>query len=61
MEKFKDLKEIDFTLSIADVQKLKADRKKRKFILESLYEKDPITKKEVLVYVNTRQSSHIHG
>ena len=46
--KFKDLKEIDFTLSIADVQKLKADRKKRKFILESLYEKDPITKKEVL-------------
>jgi predicted RND superfamily exporter protein len=48
VQQFEDLEEIDFTISIADVQKLKADRKKRKFVLEPLYEKDPTTIKEVL-------------
>jgi predicted RND superfamily exporter protein len=48
VQQFENLEEIDFTISIADVQKLKADRKKRKFILEPLYEKDPTTIKEVL-------------
>jgi predicted RND superfamily exporter protein len=48
VNKFDDLEEIDFTLSIADVQKLKADRKKRKFVLEPLYKTDPTTKDEVL-------------
>ena len=47
VEKFDSLNEIDFTLSIADVQKLKADRKKRKFVLEPLYKKEPTTNKEV--------------
>ena len=46
-EQFNDLEEIDFTFSIADVQKLKADRKKRKFVLEPLYEKNPTTPAEV--------------
>ena len=48
VQQFEYLEEIDFTISIADVQKLKADRKKRKFVLEPLYEKDPTTIKEVL-------------
>ena len=46
-EQFDDRDEIDFTISISDVQKLKADRKKRKFILEPLYEKEPTTSAEV--------------
>jgi predicted RND superfamily exporter protein len=44
---FDERDEIDFTISIADVKKLKADRKKRKFVLEPLYDKDPTTKEEV--------------
>ena len=48
VNQFKDLEEIDFTLSIADIKKLKTDRQQRKFVLEPLYEKDPSTKKEVL-------------
>ena len=44
---FDERKEIDFTISIADVKKLKADRKKRKFVLEPLYSKNPTTKEEV--------------
>ncbi|PWG05541.1 efflux RND transporter permease subunit [Polaribacter aquimarinus] len=47
VRKFDSLDEIDFTLSIADVQKLKVDRKKRKFVLEPLYDEDPTTSKEV--------------
>ncbi|WP_299015842.1 MMPL family transporter [uncultured Polaribacter sp.] len=47
VEKFNNKEEIDFTVSIADVQKLKADRKQRKFILEPLYEKNPTTAAEV--------------
>ncbi|MCI2228675.1 MMPL family transporter [Polaribacter sp. MSW13] len=47
VDEFDDLEEIDFTLSIADVQKLKADRKKRKFVLEPLYETEPKSLKEV--------------
>ncbi|PQJ80484.1 efflux RND transporter permease subunit [Polaribacter porphyrae] len=47
VNQFDNLDEIDFTLSIADIKKLKADRKKRKFILEPLYEKAPSTTKEV--------------
>ena len=47
VRKFDSLTEIDFTVSIADVQKLKADRKNRKFVLEPLYEKNPTTSEEV--------------
>ncbi|MCL7762444.1 efflux RND transporter permease subunit [Polaribacter sp. Z014] len=47
VQKFDSLDEIDFTISIADIKKLKADRKKRKFILEPLYETEPTTKEEV--------------
>ncbi|QXP66613.1 RND family transporter [Polaribacter sp. AHE13PA] len=48
VQKFDSLDEVDFTISIADVQKLKADRKQRKFVLEPLYEKEPTTTQEVL-------------
>ena len=48
VKQFDDLDEIDFTISIADVQKLKADRNKRKFVLEPLYSENPKTSKEVL-------------
>ena len=48
VNQFKNLEEIDFTLSIADIQELKKDSKNRKFTLEPLYKKDPTTKKEVL-------------
>ena len=48
VDKFDARDEIDFTLSIADVQKLKKDKKNRKFVLEPLYEDDPTTDKEVL-------------
>jgi hypothetical protein len=48
VHQFEDLEEIDFTVSITDVKKLRADRKKRKFVLEPLYEKDPTTVEEVL-------------
>ena len=47
VQKFTTLDEIDFTLSIADIQELKKDTKKRKFILKPLYENEPTTKKEV--------------
>jgi predicted RND superfamily exporter protein len=48
VDKFDDREEIDFTVSIANVQKLKKDTKNRRFFLEPLYEKDPTTEKEVL-------------
>jgi len=52
VDEFNDLDEIDFTLSIQDVQKLKADRKKRKFILEPLYKNPPKSSDEVLAIKN---------
>ncbi|MGB0879828.1 MAG: efflux RND transporter permease subunit, partial [Polaribacter sp.] len=49
VKSFDSLKdEIEFTISIADVKKLKANRKKRKFVLEPLFDKEPTTNKEVL-------------
>jgi predicted RND superfamily exporter protein len=47
VQKFDSLDQIDFTLSIADVKKLKADRKNKKFVLEPLYKNPPTTSKEV--------------
>ncbi|MFY0602672.1 MAG: MMPL family transporter [Flavobacteriaceae bacterium] len=47
VKSFDSLSEIDFSLSLADVKKLKADRKKRKFVLESLFKDSPKTKKEI--------------
>ena len=44
---FDSVKEIDFTVSIADVKKLTADRKNRKFVLEPLYKENPKTAEEV--------------
>ncbi|MCT4699295.1 MULTISPECIES: efflux RND transporter permease subunit [Tenacibaculum] len=41
------VKQVDFTLSIADVKQLKADRKQRKFVLEPLFDKAPTTNEEV--------------
>lgn len=44
---FDSLAEVDFTLSIADVRTLEADRKNRKFILKPLYKGDLKTSEEV--------------
>ena len=41
------VKQVEFSVSIADVKELKADRKKRKFILEPLFNKKPTTNEEV--------------
>ena len=43
-----NLKNIEFTVSIANVKKLKTDRKKRKFIIEPLFNENPTTTKKVL-------------
>lgn len=40
--------EIEFTVSIADVQELKADRKNRRFVLKPLLDKAPKNQKEIL-------------
>ena len=40
-------KEVEFSVSIADIQQLKADRKNKKFIVEPLLEKTPTTQTEV--------------
>ncbi|MCG8183841.1 efflux RND transporter permease subunit [Tenacibaculum piscium] len=40
--------QVDFTVSIADVKQLKADRKNKKFVLEPLFETAPTTNEEVL-------------
>nr|WP_299032235.1 efflux RND transporter permease subunit [uncultured Tenacibaculum sp.] len=41
------LPQVDFTVSVADVQQLKADRKQRKFVIEPLFDKAPTTNEEV--------------
>ena len=41
------LSQVDFTISIANVQQLKADRKQRKFVVEPLFKSTPKTTKEV--------------
>ena len=41
------VKQVEFSVSIADVKELKADRKKRKFTLEPLFNKKPTTNEEV--------------
>ncbi|WP_271406261.1 efflux RND transporter permease subunit [Tenacibaculum soleae] len=47
VKKIDSVKQVDFTLSIADVKQLKADRKERKFVLEPLFDKTPVTNEEV--------------
>lgn len=44
---FDKFDEIEFSVSITDVQKLKADRQKRQFVLEPLFNEAPTTKSEV--------------
>ncbi len=46
---FDTVPQVEFTVSLADVQKLKADRKKRKFVLEPLFKNAPKTQEEVEV------------
>ncbi|MEE4001626.1 efflux RND transporter permease subunit [Tenacibaculum sp. FZY0031] len=41
------LPQVDFTVSVADVQQLKADRKQRKFVVEPLFEEAPSTDAEI--------------
>ncbi len=45
---FNSIKNVDFTISIADVQKLKKDTKNRKFIIEPLFKEKPTKTKEIL-------------
>lgn len=47
VKKLDSVKQVDFTLSIADVKQLKADRVQRKFVLEPLFNKTPTTNEEV--------------
>ena len=44
---FDSLSEVEFTLSIADVKKLKKDTKNRKFILESIYTEELTSQKTI--------------
>ncbi len=44
---FDSLSQVDFTVSVSNVKQLKADRKKRKFVVEPLFNKDPQTKEEI--------------
>ena len=44
---FDSLPEVEFTLSIADVKKLKKDTKNRKFVLESIYEEKITTQEKI--------------
>ncbi|WP_299709999.1 efflux RND transporter permease subunit [uncultured Tenacibaculum sp.] len=39
--------EVEFTVSISDIKKLKADRKKRKFVVDPLFEKEPTKQEEI--------------
>nr|WP_298989437.1 efflux RND transporter permease subunit [uncultured Polaribacter sp.] len=48
VKQFNSLEEISFTLSIADIKKLKKDTKNRKFVLEPLFDKNPKSTEEVL-------------
>ena len=48
VKQFNGLEEISFTLSIADIKKLKKDTKNRKFVLEPLFDKNPKSNEEVL-------------
>ncbi|QMU63489.1 MAG: MMPL family transporter [Flavobacteriaceae bacterium] len=47
VKSFDSLEEVDFSLSVADIKKLKADRKNKKFILESLFDSLPGTTQEI--------------
>ncbi|WP_369048838.1 RND family transporter [Tenacibaculum sp. UWU-22] len=47
IKNFDTIKQVDFTISIDDVKKLKADRAQRKFVLEPLFNKNPKTKEEI--------------
>ena len=44
---FNESSQVDFTVSISDVKKLKANRKKRKFQVESLFNETPQTIEEI--------------
>ena len=44
---FDSLSEVEFTLSIADVKKLKKDTKNRKFVLESIYTQELTSQKTI--------------
>jgi predicted RND superfamily exporter protein len=44
---FDSIPEVDYTLSLKDIQQLKADRKNRKFVLEPLYKEKPNTILEI--------------
>jgi predicted RND superfamily exporter protein len=46
-KEFNKHKEVEFSVSLADIKQLKADRKNKKFIVEPLLENTPTTQKEV--------------
>jgi len=46
-KKLDSFPEVDFTVSIGDIKKLKKDKKNQKFYVEPLYEKDPTSDEEV--------------
>ncbi|MGG8496666.1 efflux RND transporter permease subunit [Tenacibaculum sp. TC6] len=44
---FEEAPQVDFTVSVSDVKKLKADRKERKFVVEPLFSSPPKTKEDI--------------
>ncbi len=48
-KEFDNYSQVDFTVSIGDIKKLKKDKKNQKFIVEPLYEKAPSTNNEVKI------------
>ena len=48
-KEFDSFSQVDFTVSIGDIKKLKKDKKNQRFIVEPLYENIPSTNKEVQI------------
>ena len=51
-KKLDSFNEVDFTVAIGDIQKLKKNKTEQKFDVEPLYDKAPSTKEEVLKIKN---------
>ena len=48
-KEFDSFSQVDFTVSIGDIKKLKKDKKNQRFVVEPLYKKIPSTNKEVQI------------
>ncbi len=46
-KRLNDFPEVELTVSISDIKKLEADRKKRQFVISPLFDKEPTTKENI--------------